>query len=77
MPVYLNTASDIASLAKRIRRKRGLTQRAVSDLMGTHASYMCMVETGRYKPSMDSLIAMLDVLGYRLAITPKDSPTPP
>lgn len=72
MATFLNTERDLASLLTRIRKKRGLTQEQLAKLIGVSVRRISQIESGKHPPKVSTLIMILDAMGLRLAITPKD-----
>jgi ribosome-binding protein aMBF1 (putative translation factor) len=51
------------------RTKTGLTQRELAERLGTSYSAVARLESGRHKPSLETLERLATVMGKRLQIT--------
>lgn len=61
---------------RRLRRDRRLTQVQLADKLGTDASYVARLETGRIgNPGLESMRRLAEVLGISLHELTGDSPT--
>lgn len=56
-----------------IRKANGLSQRALAEQAKVSQSQVVNIERAIYSPSLDTLAKVLDPLGYRLAIIPKET----
>ena len=64
------------SLANEVRSRRtvlGLTQRDLADMAGVSERFIRFVEQGKPSIQLDSLIAVLDILGLELHIATRTS----
>ena len=62
---------DVAAIAEGIRRARkdaGLTQEQLAQLAGTSERTVRALETGTGNPSLQSVVAVANVLGLKLAV---------
>ncbi|WP_346960733.1 helix-turn-helix transcriptional regulator [uncultured Arthrobacter sp.] len=62
---------DVAAIAEGIRRARkdaGLTQEQLAQLAGTSERTVRAIETGTGNPSLQSVVAIANVLGLKLAV---------
>lgn len=67
----IDSRADVGPLIRHFRRQQGLTQVDLADAVGTRTSTnLCSIEHGRRMPDTGTLIALLAVLGYRLAVVP-------
>ena len=57
----------IAENLKRLRKEKGLTQRALSTKSGIAEITIRNYEAGKYKPKMDKLLKIADALGVSLS----------
>lgn len=65
------TASEMREVIRRERKKRGLTQLAVAGLCGKCGSQVVRIENTPDIVTMQSLLAVLEVLDCELIIRPK------
>ena len=65
----IDHASQISALVRSRRVKLGLKQQELADLAGCSTRFIHTVEAGKPTLRLDKLLAVLDVLGLRLAIT--------
>ena len=56
----------LADNIKKLRKKKGLTQADLAEKIGSHTSHINRIETGKYKPSLDVLMKIADVLEVSL-----------
>lgn len=49
---------------RRIRQERGLTLKQLSDMVGLHYSYICMIEQQKRTPSVSAAKRIAKVLGF-------------
>ena len=49
---------------RRIRQERGLTLKQLSDMVGLHDSYICMIEQQKRTPSVSAAKRIAKVLGF-------------
>lgn len=56
----------IGNVIREGRNKRSLTQRDVSEITGISRSYLSDIETGRYMPSVNTLIQLASLLDLDL-----------
>jgi transcriptional regulator with XRE-family HTH domain len=80
MPVPRRRGSERATaapaLAKEIYERRlelGLTQQEVADLAGLARSSLQALESGRASTRLSSLLAVADVLGCTISLTPRSN----
>ena len=62
---------DVAAIAEGIRRARkdaGLTQEQLAQLAGTSERTVRAIETGTGNPSLQSVVAIANVLGLKLTV---------
>ena len=57
------------------RKRRGLLQGKVAALMDTDGPHLSHLERGRKKPSLETVEAWADALGFRLALVEKNPAT--
>jgi transcriptional regulator with XRE-family HTH domain len=56
----------LAENIRRIRKKKGWSQKELGDIIGSHLSHINRIETGKYKPSLDVLKKIADSLEVSL-----------
>ncbi|HMM58567.1 MAG TPA: helix-turn-helix transcriptional regulator [Candidatus Rifleibacterium sp.] len=66
-------AKKLGATIKDCRKKLGLTQTQLADLAGVSLNYVSQLENGKPKTQLDKLLAVIDVLGLELALTPGSS----
>ncbi len=66
-------AKKLGAAIKDCRKKLGLTQTQLADLAGVSLNYVSQLENGKPKTQLDKLLAVIDVLGLELALTPGNS----
>lgn len=61
-------------LVREARRRAGLTQRELAERAGTTQSAIARLESGRTRPSFDSVVQLVRLCGFRLdvALDPYD-----
>jgi y4mF family transcriptional regulator len=69
-PMLLRTASDIGPLLRDARRKRGWTQRELSEAVGVSRAWVSMVENGKTSVEFDLVIGAFHALGYSASVQP-------
>lgn len=69
----LQAAKKLGAAIKDCRKKLGLTQTQLADLAGVSLNYVSQLENGKPKTQLDKLLAVIDVLGLELALTPGSS----
>ena len=55
------------------REKRGLTQQQLAELTGLKQANIARLEKSRAMPKIDTLLKVLEPLGYTLSIVPKQN----
>lgn len=73
MPV---TPADIATAARTRRVELGLRQRDLAELAGVSERLIREIERGKPGLRLDSLLRVLEVLGYQLTLTQFDALRP-
>lgn len=68
-----DTTQRIGDKVATIRKAAGLSQRRLAELAGVGQNQVVNIELARYSPSLDTLAKVLDPLGYRLTIIPKET----
>ncbi|HNX74450.1 MAG TPA: helix-turn-helix transcriptional regulator [Candidatus Rifleibacterium sp.] len=63
----------LGAAIKDYRKNLGLTQTQLADLAGVSLNYVSQLENGKPKTQLDKLLAVIDVLGLELALTPGGS----
>jgi len=56
----------LAENIRRIRKEKGWSQKELGEMIGSHLSHVNRIETGKYKPSLDVLKKIADVLEVSL-----------
>jgi transcriptional regulator with XRE-family HTH domain len=69
--VFRSTEQIIGTLGQ-VRRVRNLSQRALAELVGTAQSAVSEWESGQTGITLDSLFRLARVLGYDLALIPRE-----
>lgn len=54
-----------------LRKNAGLTQTALAKQSGNRQQVISRIETGENSPTINTLCAFLDILGYEIKIVPK------
>ena len=57
---------NLASNVKTLRKKKGWSQTDLADKTGTTLSHINKIETGKYKPSFEALVALAKALEVSL-----------
>jgi len=57
------------------RENKGITQKQLAEMSGLKQSSIARLETMSATPQIDTLIKVLNPLGYKLAIVPKQAAT--
>ncbi|WP_312654382.1 helix-turn-helix transcriptional regulator [Proteiniclasticum sp.] len=65
----VDNVEEIAGVIKVLRKRRGLTQKKLSKLLGISNTYLCDIERSRTKPSIKILMKIVSVLDANLHIT--------
>lgn len=65
--------SNIYDTLVALRKRRGYTIAKLSELTGLNGANLSLIETGKRKPQIDTLIKILDSLGAEIIIREKDS----
>lgn len=68
------TYNNLHKLIKRMRVSKGLCQEALAKHFGISLTAISLWETARNRPSTDTLLDLIDYLGYDLIIVPKKGP---
>jgi transcriptional regulator with XRE-family HTH domain len=61
---------DVPSTLRAARRRAGLSQAALAELIGTSQATVSAYESGRKLPSVGTLSRLLDAMGFRLTAEP-------
>jgi transcriptional regulator with XRE-family HTH domain len=56
----------LAENIRRVRKKKGWSQKELGEMIGSHLSHINRIETGKYKPSLDVLKKIADALEVTL-----------
>jgi transcriptional regulator with XRE-family HTH domain len=67
---------DVPTTLREARERAGLSQAALAELTGTSQATISAYETGRKRPSIDTLSRLLAATGQRLAVAPGQSAEP-
>jgi transcriptional regulator with XRE-family HTH domain len=67
-PATVDFAASIGRVARRIRKHRGLTLVTVARQAGISPSLLSRVETGDVTASLETIVALADVLGVHPAL---------
>lgn len=75
MVVVSDRAMDVGALVRRARRESGLTQHALAELAGVQRQTVTGIESGRRRPSLETLVGLLAAAGLqmRVELEPLDS----
>lgn len=73
MHAIISTPADLGRLVRRIRQDRGLSQRALAELLGTSQRYIHELETGKPKTADGRYFEILALLGIRLTAEAPDA----
>ncbi len=68
MPGNEDFAASIGRVARRIREELGLTLAAVAEKARISPGMLSRLETGRVSPSLETIVALAEVLGVRPAL---------
>ena len=67
----INLEVDLIGKLIEAREKQGITQQQLAEMSGLKQSSIARLETMAATPQIDTLIKLLNPLGYTLAIVPK------
>jgi HTH-type transcriptional regulator / antitoxin HipB len=67
-----NTPEELGDLIKQIRKRKGLTQKELSQRMGISDSAVNKYESGKENPTLHTLRKIAAALGVELEITFRD-----
>jgi transcriptional regulator with XRE-family HTH domain len=76
VPAGPDFAASIGRMARRIRDELGLTLANVAQQARISPAMLSRLETGRVSPSLDTIVALAEVLGVRPALLLQDVGTP-
>ncbi|HYW24344.1 MAG TPA: helix-turn-helix transcriptional regulator [Terriglobales bacterium] len=65
----LRPYADLAKLVVRLRAREGLSQDELARRMGTTKAAISRLESGRHRPTMETLRRLAEALGGRLLVT--------
>lgn len=65
----LKQISEAGPLIRELRKRQGLSQVVLAGRIGMPQSHLQKIEVGRTDPRVSSLVALLQALGYDLAVT--------
>lgn len=60
--------SEVAGRVREIRKSSDLTQAELADIIGTKKSNISRLESGRYNPSLDFMVKVVNGLGRKISI---------
>ena len=63
----------LAENIRKVRKKKGWSQKELGEMIGSHLSHINRIETGKYKPSLDVLKKIADALDVSLDYLVSDS----
>lgn len=66
--------ADLAKLVVRLRAREGLSQEELARRMGTTKASISRLESGRHRPTMETLRRLAEALGGRLLVTIEIAP---
>ena len=66
-------AQELGSALRAARRRVGLSQTDVGDLVGTDRFHVADLEQGRYTTQVQRLLAIIDVLGLEVDLRPRSA----
>ena len=64
--------SPAYALCRQVRRRSGLSQRALAEAAGVSPSTVARIERGRLEPTLDLLLRLVDAAGLRLRLVLED-----
>jgi ribosome-binding protein aMBF1 (putative translation factor) len=67
--------ADLARLVVRLRAREGLSQEELARRMGTTRAVISRLESGRHRPTMETLRRLAEALGGRLLVTIEMTPS--
>ncbi|WP_291339070.1 helix-turn-helix transcriptional regulator [Corynebacterium sp.] len=70
------TPEDIGTAARTRQVELGLRQRDLADLAGVSERLIREIERGKPGLRLDTLLRVLDVLGFQLTLMPSPPPSP-
>jgi ribosome-binding protein aMBF1 (putative translation factor) len=70
----LRPYADLAKLVVRLRAREGLSQEELARRMGTTKAAISRLESGRHRPTMETLRRLAEALGGRLLVTIEMAP---
>lgn len=62
---------EIGQMVRQIRLGKNISQKKLSEMCGVPANTISMFERNKLAPSLDTLLRILDALGYKLDIAVK------
>ena len=60
--------SEVAGRVREIRKSSDLTQAELAEIIGTKKSNISRLESGRYNPSLDFMVKVVNGLGRKISI---------
>jgi len=67
--------ADLAKFVVRLRAREGLSQEELARRMGTTKAAISRLESGRHRPTMETLRRLAEALGGRLLVTIEMAPS--
>lgn len=65
------TPEEIVKEVAKKRRVAGLSQQGLANAAGLKQSAIARLESGKFTPQVDTLVRVLEPLGYTIGIVPK------
>lgn len=56
---------------RQLRREKNMTTRELAEISGTQIGHIWRIEEGKYAIRFETLVTILDALGYKLEIVPR------
>ena len=60
-----------AKKIQQLRLERHVSKRQLAEMVGTHTGHITRIEEGKYGIRFETLVSILEALGYKLEIVPR------
>ncbi len=70
--VYLQSASDLGAALKARRANRAIRQQQLASVVDISRFTLVDLEAGKSDPHLSTILKIVDALGFKLALVPRD-----
>lgn len=73
--MHISTKRELGLVLRDLRRRRGLTQAALADVLGVSRRWVNQVEQAKTNADISTVLRALKELGVEISVVPRATPT--